>query len=201
MRITWLFVALSCTGCAQGLEHVEISWMAGGVSASGSIVQGTNTVLTGSVGFATQSNLGYRVASTKAGTLWVEMPVTFTWLGSGTITGNTVASIDRDAFYFTPGLRLKTPSYRRVSFYGAAGGGTGPLSKVNSIVSGADGTATVNSSVQIRPVFDFAGGIDLRLSRLLSLRAEGRDFFSGRNLGGVTGHNHPLFLVGLAFHL
>jgi hypothetical protein len=113
---------------------------------------------------------------------------------------DTVASIDRDVWYFTPGIRLKTPTFGRVSFYDLAGGGVGWFSKVSSIVSGANESVIVDSRVQGSPVFDFAGGIDLRLSRLVSLRGEGRDFFSARNLGGVAGHNHPVFLVGLAFH-
>jgi hypothetical protein len=200
MRIAWLFVLLACIGWAQGWQNTDIVWMFGGLTSSSSVVQGTNSVLSGSAGVATQTNFGYQVASTKAGNLWIEVPVTFTWLGVGTITGTTIASIDRDAFYFTPGVRLKTPSLGRVSFYGAAGGGTGSLSKTTSSISGANGSVVVNSNVKVVGVFDFAGGIDLRLSRMLSLRAEARDFVSAAHLGGVAGHNHPVYLVGFAFH-
>src|ERR1700722_9948699 len=200
MRIAWMFIGLGCASWAQGLQNMEAIWMVGGVHSSGSVVVGTNAVLSGSAGFVTQISWAYQVASTKAGNLWIETPMTYTWQGIGMISGSTVASIDRDVWYATPGLRLKTPTFGRVSFYGLVGGGIGSFSKVNSVVSGANGTVLVNSEVHISPVFDFAGGIDLRLSRLLSLRGEGRDFFSGRNLGGVSGHNHPVFLVGLAFH-
>ena len=201
MRIAWMFVLLGCAGWAQGLQNMEIIWMVGGVNSSSSSVAGTNGVLSGSVGFVTQFNYGYQITSTRAGNLWIETPLTFTWQGIGTITGTTIASIDKNAFYFTPGLRLKTPTYGRVSFYAVAGGGTGSLSRIASVVSGANGTVTANSYSEIRPVADFAGGIDVRLSRLLSLRFEGRDFVSAANLGGVSGHNHPVVLVGLAFHL
>jgi hypothetical protein len=40
---------------------------------------------------------------------------------------------------------------------------------VNGVLTARNDPATV------RPVGDFGGGIDLRLSRLFSLRAEGRD--------------------------
>lgn len=200
MRIAWMFLLVGCSSWAQGLQNRDIVWMFGGISSSSSVVAGTNAVLAGSAGVATQITFGYQVASTKAGNLWIETPLTFTWQGIGSVTGTTVASIDRDAFYFTPSVRLKSPTFGRVSFYGAAGGGIGSLSKTNSVVSGANGTVQVNSLVQIRPVFDYAGGIDVRLSRLLSLRGEGRDFVSAANLGGVSGHNHPVFLVGFAFH-
>lgn len=179
---------------------MEIIWMFGGISSSSSLVSGTNAVLTGSAGAVTQFSGGYQVGSTKAGSLWIELPMTFTWQGTGTINGNTVASIDRNAWYFTPSVRLKSPTVGRFTFYGAAGGGMGALSKTNSVDSGANGTVQINSTVQIRPVFDYAGGIDLRLSRLLSIRAEGRDFVSAANLGGVSGHNHAVFLAGFAFH-
>jgi hypothetical protein len=98
-------------------------------------------------------------------------------------------------------MRLKTPTYGRVSFYGVLGGGFGWFSKVDSVFTAPNGTVEVNSGLHIRPVADFAGGIDLRLSRMLSLRGEARDFVSAANLGGVPGHNHPVFLVGLVFHL
>ena len=200
MRIAWMFLLLTCAAWAQGVQNMEAFWMVGGVHSSASVVQGTNALLSGSVGFATQIGWAYQVASTKAGNLWIDTPSTYSWQGFGTITGSTVASVDRDVWYFTPGVRLKTPTFGRVSFYGVLGGGIGAFSKVDSVVSGANGTVMANSSVHISPVFDYAGGIDLRLSRLLSLRGEGRDFFSAAHLGGVSGHNHPVFLAGLAFH-
>ena len=81
----------------------------------------------------------------------------------------------------------------------SAGGGPGTFYKVDSAVSGAS-QVSVTTSFVVRPVASIAGGIDMRLSRRLSLRAEARDFVSGANLGGVSGHNHPVFLAGLAFH-
>lgn len=180
---------------------MEFSWLGGGVNSSGSVIDGTTAVISGSAGAAMLIASNFRVASTKAGTLWVETPMTFTWEGSGVLTGMTVASIDRDVWYFTPGLRYKTPSFKRFSLYGIAGGGTGAFSKVDNVVSGANGTVIVNSSVQLHPVFEFAAGVDLRLARWMSLRFEGRDFFSARDLGGVSGHNHPVVLGGIAIHL
>jgi len=195
-----MFVLLGCASFAQGVQNMEIILLVGGATSSGSVVQGTNASISGSAGFAMQTNWGYQLASTKAGNLWLETPITYTFEGTGIVTGTTVASINRNGWFFTPGLRLKTPTYGRVSIYGAVGGGVGSLGTTTSVVSGANGTVMVNSTVQYHPLFDFAGGIDLRLSRRLSLRAEGRDFVSAANLGGVAGHNHPVFLAGLVFH-
>jgi hypothetical protein len=195
-----MFVLLASAGWAQGIQNMEIIFMAGGVSSSSSSIVGTPGVLSGAAGFAEQFNYGYQIGSTKAGNLWLEIPLTYVFQGVGTVTGTTVATINRTANYFTPGLRLKTPTYGRVSFYGALGGGTGWLSRVTNVTSQANGTVMANSSLSIHPVADFAGGIDLRLSLRISIRAEGRDFLSAAHLGGVDGHHHPVFLAGLAFH-
>ena len=195
-----MFVLLGTAGWAQGVQNTEWIVMAGGVHSSGSVIAGTDAMIAGSAGFATQLNFGYQVVSTTAGNLWIETPFTWVWQGAGTITGATIAGITRNVNYITPGVRFKTPTFGRVSFYGLAGGGIGSFWKVDDVVSGVTGTVMADTRFQVSPVFDFGGGMDLRLSRLLSLRAEGRDFFSGANLGGVPGHNHPVFLVGFAFH-
>lgn len=230
MRIAWIFVLLRCAGWAQGIQNMEIIGMVGGVHSSSTIVgcgavvpagtaivqnpgectsvilPGTTIVqspialLSGSSGFTAQFSFGYQVASTKVGNLWLETPFTYTWQGTGSIVGATIAGFSRDVTYITPGLRLKTRTFRRVSFYGAAGGGYAGFWKIDGVVSGPNGTVAANTSFHPSAVFDYAGGVDLRLSRLLSLRVEGRDFFSAANLGGVTGHNHPVFLIGLVFH-
>ncbi len=201
MRIAGMFGFLACLGMAQGVQNMELSWTVGGVTSSSSTVPGTTTVLSGSAGFVTQIGYAYQLPKPQAGFLWLELPLTFAWQGAGSISGSTVTSIDRNAWYLTPGVRLKSPTYGRVSFYGVLGGGLGAFNKIQSTVSGTEGSVNEQWVLHLVPVADFAGGIDLRLSRLLSLRAEGRDFVSGANLGGVSGHNHPAFLVGLGFHL
>lgn len=201
MRIPWMFLLFGCASWAQDLQRMEFNWMAGGVNTSSSAITGTTAVIAGSAGLATQFGYGFKVASTPAGSLWVEVPFTYTWEGAAAVTGTTVATIDRNVWYFTPGVRLETRHFKRVSFHALAGGGTGSFSKVNSIVNGANGTVIVNSLVQLSPVFDFGAGIDLHLSRHFSLRAQGRDFVSGAHLGGVAGHNHPVVLAGLVIRL
>jgi hypothetical protein len=195
-----MFVLLASAGWAQGIQNMEIIWMAGGVSSSSSSIAGTPGVLPGSAGFAYQLNFGYQLTSTKAGNLWLETPFTNVFQGLATFTGTTTGSLDRNGIYMTPGLRLKTPTYGLVSFYGALGGGSGSLSRVKSFTTEANGTLLANESRSIHPVADFAGGIDLRLSLRISIRAEGRDFLSAAHFGGVDGHHHPVFLAGLAFH-
>jgi hypothetical protein len=193
-----------CIACLRrlGSRHPEHgNHLDGGSSEQHVLVhRGNARRAFGSAGFAYQLNYGYQLTSTKAGNLWLETPFTYVFQGLATFTGTTMGSIDRTGIYMTPGLRLKTPTYGRVSFYGALGGGSGSFSRVTSVTSQANGTLLANESRSIHPVADFAGGIDLRLSLRISLRAEGRDFLSAAHLGGVDGHHHPVFLAGLAFH-
>jgi hypothetical protein len=202
MRVA-LFFLFGCAGWAQGWQNMEIIFMVGGLttSSSSSTVSGTNYTISGTAGFVDQVSYGYQIASTTAGNFWLELPQTFTWSAAGTISGLTVTSLDKNAWYFTPGLRFKTRTYGRVSIYGAAGFGYGSLFSVQSVVNGSTGAVTATSTENFHPAGDFGGGIDVRLSRLLSIRAEGRDFVTGPNLGGVSGHNHPVFVAGFAFHL
>jgi hypothetical protein len=209
-----MFLLTGCMGWAQGVQNAEIILMVGGVYSHSAVVESGNVVLSGttivevptvvlsgSSGFTTQLSFGYQVASTKLGNVFIETPFTYTWQGTGSIAGATIGGFSKDVTYITPGLRLKTRTFRRVSFYGAAGGGYAGFWRIDGVTTGPNGTmVAANTSFHPSAVFDYAGGVDLRLSRLLSLRAEARDFFSAANLGGVTGHNHPVFLIGLVFH-
>ena len=58
----------------------------------------------------------------------------------------------------------------------------------------------VTSNRETSPAMDFGGGLDFRLTRLLSLRGDFRDFVTRAGLGNSTGRNRWMFLVGIAFH-
>ncbi|MGB6941961.1 MAG: hypothetical protein WBE37_06180 [Bryobacteraceae bacterium] len=50
-------------------------------------------------------------------------------------------------------------------------------------------------------VFTFGDGLDFRLLRWFSVRAEIRDLVTGNQLGGTAGRQHPLPTFGIAFHI
>jgi hypothetical protein len=131
------------------MQNMELWWMLGGLSSSATTVAGTNTVISGTVGFSTEIGYGYQVKSTKAGNLWLEAPMTFTWQGSGIINGSTVVGGNRNFWFFTPGVRLKTPTFGRVSFYGSVGGGIGTVIDDTSVVSETQGTSTQGVSLKV----------------------------------------------------
>jgi opacity protein-like surface antigen len=98
----------------------------------------------------------------------------------------------------TPGIRFNVAPHSRVSLYVAAGVGPAVFGE-DTAVAGA-GFVRRDTSWTVGAAFDFGGGLDFRLTRLVSLRVEACDFVTGRGLGGVEGRNHPIFSFGLGIH-
>ena len=162
-----------------------------------------------------QLNYAAQLHETKAGQLYLELPLMFAASVNANV-GFGVSSSVGDSIFFTPGLRWRFTPQKRVSFYAGAGGGVGTFGNtvtivsVNPIVSGTVtgivSGSTTGGSVSVKvgrttsAAFGFGGGIDFRLTRLLSLRAEGRDFVTGAGEGGTHGRNHAFFMAGIGFH-
>lgn len=112
----------------------------------------------------------YLTGSSKA-SLWLEfLPV-----------GNT-GDFNADSL----DLRGMFPVANRVSIYAAAGGGVADYH--------------VWSNHIWHGLFDFAGGLDIRLSRRWSIRGELRDYISGLGLGGSSGRQNLAPVLGAAWH-
>lgn len=89
------------------------------------------------------------------------------------------------------------PLTSRLSVYAAGAGGGGSFHRPQIV---PDAGPSVISTVTWHGVFDFGGGVDLRLSRPFSIRGEVRDFVTGAGLGGSPGRNHLIAAGGLALH-
>ncbi len=161
----------------------------------------SNNEVTGSsistqVGASGQINYAYQVWGSPAGELFVEFPVV---LSAGTRTEVNIRAVSTSqgaTVLFTPGVRYKLPLHARLSLYGALGGGVGAFAGNEVFVSFDD---VGNQGRRVSPVLDFGGGADLRLTRLLSLRGEARDFISLSHLGS-HGRHHVIGQFGIAFH-
>jgi hypothetical protein len=196
MRATLLTFLLACpAACAQGPQNSDFGFMLGAASFPGVAVAATSTqpagFAPGFVRWNLQTSYAHQFHTIAIGSLFIEVPITF--------TGKDTPLVNRADTYFTPGIRLKIPTGTRISFYAAAGGGMVINGEKDALVNGVL-TATNDPAIG-HPVADFGGGIDLRLTRFVSLRAEGRDFITPAGLGGTLGHNHALFAAGIAFHL
>jgi len=169
---------------------VGVYWPHGEVETSPSVY------IHGSAGASVQANYAWQVLQ-RAVDLYVELPVVISMQTTGTVTVNSVSGSSGPDVFFTPGVRLKISPQSRVSFYGALGGGLASFLAAESVSSGGgvNGGGRTNTLA-----LDFGGGIDFRLTRLLSLRFDARDFVTKAGLGGAAGRNHGVYQFGLAFH-
>jgi len=148
-------------------------------------------------GFTTQITYAWQFLDTRAGGLYVEFPVVLNSSGTrvtvlslpsgNTITGNQTAA----SAFFTPGVRYRFRLRPRVALYGTAGLGVG----WTTVVTPANVTRRNETGA-----FDFAGGADFRLTRLLSIRGEVRNFVTRPRFGDEPGRVLTLYQIGLGFH-
>ena len=176
-------------------QNSDLAFLLGATGPISSTVG--NGVISDSIGVGIQLNYAAQLHETKAGQLYLELPLMIAAQVKETIGPNVVTDV-KDSIFLTPGVRWRFTPQKRVSFYAAAGAGLGSFGVNNSFVGAGmvrdSGTRTYTAA------FGFGGGIDFRLTRLLSLRAEGRDFITRAGLGGSSGRNHSFFMMGIGFH-
>ena len=191
-----VFALLLLTGCAHA-QNSDLGLLLGISGPTSTVQAGSGTRVSGSVGAHGQINYALQLRETSAGRLYLELPLLLGGHASGTVAG-TVTGSAGGAVFFTPGVRLNIAPHSRVSLYVAAGVGPAVFQESTSVVG--KGFITASTGWTVSAAVDFGGGLDLRLTRLMSLRAEARDFVTGRGLGGVEGRHHPIFGFGLGFH-
>jgi opacity protein-like surface antigen len=152
----------------------------------------------GSVSASVQINFAVQLREANAGLLYLELPLMIADTHKGVITESVTSSSSTDTVFFTPGVRWHYTIHPRLALYGSVGGGIAVLQANYSFISNS--TIGSSSGTTVAAAFCFGGGIDFRLTRLLSLRAEGRDFITRAGLGGERGHSHAFFTVGVGFH-
>ena len=180
---------------AQGPQNSDLSILVGPVfgATMASATSGVAVRVTGT--FVFQSSFGHTVHSFSFADLWLEFPVTTAVRESDTVGGG-ISTIDYNESFVTPGVRMNFPVRPRFSVYAAMGGG---YANFEAYQNNSDGGRN-RIQYTYHGVFEFGGGADFRLTRLLSLRADLRDFVTGRGLGGVDGRNHVLASFGVAGH-
>jgi len=139
--------------------------------------------------------IGYQFAHISAATLWVELAPEFR--AGGSTYGSAPGPVDRQMDAHTLGLRFLAPIGRRISIYATAGGGAASFHDPY-LIQGSVPVLLNNST--FHGVFEFGGGVDIRLWRRFSIRGEVRDFVTGHDLSGIVGSSHVLPAIGVAFH-
>lgn len=198
MRILLLTFLLA--GCAAA-QNSDLGLLVGVSGPKGqSTVSGRAETDSGSVTPSFQVNYAWQVLQ-RAVDLYVEVPLVIPVRVAGiTVSGpnesSSAGNVSPDIL-FTPGLRAKFSPEARVSFYLAAGAGIASFAPTPAIVPPL---TVIGGNRQNSFAIGFGGGVDFRLTRLLSLRVDARDFLTGAGLGGVAGRNHAILQGGIAFH-
>lgn len=144
-----------------------------------------------------QINYAIQLHESVAGRLYLELPLIVTGGIRATVAPGAVTSSVGDTIFFTPGVRWKFSPANRISFYAAAGGGFGSFNGTFSQVGG--GSVVSGMGRRTSAAFALGGGVDVRLTRLVSLRAEYRDAITRQSLDGAAHHSLVMFGVGLHF--
>lgn len=146
-------------------------------------------------GLTYQANYARRLVQAKLASLHVEVLFAATPLQK-VRSSNTLLPRDYASLFLTPGLKVKFLPGGRFSPYVAAGGGYARFRESdfrtnNQANSGRIGTNT--------GVFNYGGGVDIRVFRYLSLRGEVRDFVTGNpnfNAPFLTNRQHNVLTSG-----
>ena len=128
-----------------------------------------------STGAAFQANYGYQLLDHSKAALYVETHFLANPLRDITSL-NRSATRDVATLYVTPGLRLKFAPRSKFSPYLVAGGG---YALYEQSFQQIDGRPNLAPRFTHRGVFDFGGGVDVKVWRFFSVRSEIRDFYSG----------------------
>ncbi len=191
------FLSFTASGLYAQSQNSDITFLLGPPIGSVEVDTGANGTVSASGQIHLQIGFGHTIHSETVGDLWLETNYIFV-LGGDTNVGNGVRASGTAGSLITPGLRFQIPASSRLSLYVAAGGGIG-----NFVVSEASTAPYFFAKTHntIHGAFDFGGGVDFRLSRLVSLRADARDYvLTGRNLAGSSGHHHAFLGFGFALH-
>lgn len=193
--ITVTVLSLMIIVCPVAAQANDISILAGAYTPSFNI--GTQpSPISVSTGASVQLGYAHRLLPIKGANLDLDVPLTITTQHDGS-TGWGLSASNQTNIFFTPGIRYRLESQTRISPFLVFGGGVGSFGNVEARVGSG---LSLRAERIVSPVLDFGGGADFRITQLLSLRGEVRDFISRAGLGGTQGRHHPVFVVGLGFH-
>ena len=179
-------------GCAwaQGTHNIDVSFSVGPAWIKSQTIPGIighSRVIDDSWGASTQFSFGYQVARSGTARIFAEYCA-----GIYPAIGEGVAWYETN----TLGMRVAFPVHARVSLFADAGGGFGDFTG-----SYTSPDLRIHTPQVRRSVFTFGGGIDFRLTRLFSLRAQIKDAVSRPYESGAPGRHHAMPLLGVAVHL
>jgi hypothetical protein len=189
-----LLIAL-LPACALLAQNSEVSFYSG-LMRHTSLVRPDSTKI--EYRSAGMFHIANQCAAGSFGRLSLELPIMW---ADGRYQSSTRAILGRKAnsTFITPGLRLQRNLSPRTTVYAAAGLGiVATNERVDIQTPNFTATAT-GTAYRIGLAGNIGGGIDFRLTQLLSIRFETRDFITKPNSTLFRRHNVTP-LIGLALH-
>jgi len=202
--LLWIFLLPAVVVSTALAQNSDLGLLLGvSHTVSGEI---TPTVISGTVSASGQINYAVQLHDSPGGRLYLELPVIITGTSTGMATtgvpaGNNQTTtadtgVSEIIVFFTPGIRWKFTPAARVAFYAAGGIGFVAVSK--SVGMAGNGTVTAFDRTGVTGAADLGGGVDFRLTRLVSLRADVREVPTFANVHGS--HHHEFFMLGVGLH-
>ncbi|MCI0354418.1 MAG: hypothetical protein L0099_05170 [Acidobacteria bacterium] len=195
------FVLLFATTFAAAADHKnEVGLLLGGiVTQDRNIVPGPGS-LNISTGLTFQATYARLLKDTERVGIYFEVPFVAT---PSTDVASANASVPRNyaSLFVTPGVKFKFRPEAKASPFFAVGGGFARFDESSTLVSGGPNLGPRGTTTG---VFQFGGGLDVKVFSRISLRGEVRDFYSGRpqfnvSTDGDRQHN-VVFSGGFVVH-
>jgi hypothetical protein len=195
LTMTLLLLATASISFAQDTKN-EVGLLLGALSTgSREIRLPTVSRADISTGITYQVSYGRRLVDAKVAALYGEIVFAATPLQDVRSTNTTIPR-DYASLFLTPGLKVKFLPSWRFSPYLAAGGGYARFRESDFRTNNQPNTGKIGTNTG---VFNYGGGVDVRVFRYLSLRGEVRDFVTGNpnfNAPFLTNRQHNVLTSG-----
>ena len=147
-------------------------------------------------GFSFEGNYARRVMDLALFSVSLEVPVVFNPDEDLHAALPTRVPESYRSFFVTPAARINLFPDLGVSPWGTIGGGFGHFTASSNLLFGGNNPGSRGSTTG---VFQFGGGLDVKLMLHFKLRVEARDFLSGVppvNVSTGNSHQHNLYVAG-----
>lgn len=195
LTTVFFLFALASNAFAQDLKN-DVGLLLGALSTGSRDIQlPTLSKADPGTGLTYQVNYARRIVDAKVASLHVEVLFAATPLVEVKST-NTLIPRDYASLFLTPGLKVKFVPGWRFSPYVAAGGGYARFRESDFRTNNQPNTGKIGTNTG---VFNYGGGVDVRVFRYLSLRGEVRDFVTGNpsfNAPFLTNRQHNVLTSG-----
>ncbi len=195
-KLSLPFVLLALTATAAAADHKnEVGLLLGGVvTQDRDIVPGPGS-LNISKGLTFQATYARLLKDSSKVGVYFEVPFVAT-PSTDVASANTSVPRNYASLFVTPGVKFKFRPEKTASPFFAVGGGFARFDESESLVNNAPNPGPRGTTTG---VFQFGGGLDVKVFSRISLRGEVRDFYSGSpqfNLNTDRDRQHNVVFSG-----